>query len=220
MHIRQGQFHWHNAHFPKPAKTSDGVLQRNSHFIGNVRGLGRFSMQIPARSVHVFRRLFLKLEAAHFSAGDVLTPLNSGTLLTCPSPGSSAQALPMAVLLLLAVGTVCMEHIMDTGLMPAWCLTASWNISACGAYGASELHQHSSGLLWDRHETPAPCWQEGPSQHFHVASTPPSIHPSLPRTPPAPLTDSCVFFNRLLNCDYVLPTAGIVPQQTEIFSMC
>lgn len=66
MHICQGQFHWHNAHSPKPAKTSDGVLQRNFHFSGNVRGLGRPSMQIPARLVHVFKRLFFETGGCPF----------------------------------------------------------------------------------------------------------------------------------------------------------
>lgn len=87
MHICQGQFHWHNAHFPKPAKTSSGVLQRNFHFSGNVRGFG----EIQAKLVHVFRKLFLKLEAAHFSAGDVLTPLTSDTAQPSPSWWSQSR---------------------------------------------------------------------------------------------------------------------------------
>lgn len=173
MHICQGQFHWHNAQFPKTAKPSRGALQRKFSLQLKRQRFGRLSMKIQAELVHVFRRLFLKLEAAHFSAGDVLTPLTPDTPGAQPSPGS-AQGNP--------AGPGCWDSLQGADPAPGhWTeaslvsdrtsgtslLGSSWSLRTAPAQPSSPLGQtrNSCSML------------AGGIIPTLVASTPPAIHP-------------------------------------------
>lgn len=177
MHICQGQFHWHNAQFPKPAKTSDGVLQRDFH-------LGGFG-EIQAKLVHVFRRGFFETGGCPFQSGDVLTPLTS--------EHSPAQALPTAALLVLAVGTACTEQILDPGWGQPGACQDPGDISACAAHGACTSTAQVS-FVADMELLLHSGRRDHPNH---------TIHPC--PGPPAPRTDTCVFFNTVINCVYISP---------------